>query len=129
MGLYCIVVTRSIEMSQKVINLSLQLFVFLAIFLVDVGSSGSFNITRHTTGDVFDNTNSSKSCNESGASCVFDGENSPFCGVNCCSCICPITTHCLANQFAQRKSQKNRSTRICQISHVSEHQQDVLVLR
>ena len=89
MGLYCIVVTRSIEMSQKVINLSLQLFVFLAIFLVDVGSSGSFNITRHTTGDVFDNTNSSKSCNESGASCVFDGENSPFCGVNCCSCICP----------------------------------------
>ena len=98
MGLYCIVVTRPVEMSQKVINLSLQLFVFLAIFLVDVEIS-SFNITRHTTGDVFDNTNSSKSCNKSGASCVFDGDNSPFCGVNCCSCICPsqMPTYLLRN--------------------------------
>lgn len=91
MGLYFTLVVRPIEMSQQFFNVSLQLFVFAVIFLANTGNS-TFNITRYTKGDVFQNTNSSKSCNESGASCVFDGKNSPFCGINCCNCFCPSKT-------------------------------------
>ena len=88
MGLYFTLVVRPIDMSQQFLNVVLRLLVFAAIFLADTGDS-TFNITRYTTGDVFQNINSSKSCNESGASCVFDGESSPFCGENCCNCFCP----------------------------------------
>lgn len=88
MGLHFAIVFHPIEMSQRLLNLSLRFFVLATVLLAESGSS-TFNITRFTTGDVFQNTNSSQSCNESGASCVFDGENSPFCGVNCCNCYCP----------------------------------------
>ena len=78
-------------MSQKLVNLLLRLFVLAFVLLAESGS-GSFNITRYTSGDVFQNINSSRSCNESGAKCVFDGENSPFCGINCCFCRCNSQT-------------------------------------
>lgn len=106
MGLCRIVLNQPIEMSQKLLNHSLQLIVVFAIFLADVGSS-SFNISRHTTGDVFQNANSSKSCNESGPSCVFDGKKSPFCGINCCSCICPnrMPTYLLRNRNCTSEDQ------------------------
>lgn len=76
-----------IKMSQKFVNLTLRLLVFSFVLLVESRSS-TFNITRYTSGDVFQNINSSRSCNDSGARCVFDGENSPFCGINCCYCVC-----------------------------------------
>ncbi|KAL9959323.1 hypothetical protein ACROYT_G032637 [Oculina patagonica] len=78
-------------MSQKLVNLSLRLFVLAFVLLAESGS-GTFNITRYTAGDVFQNINSTRSCNESGAKCVFDGERSPFCGVNCCYCQCKSPT-------------------------------------
>ncbi|XP_022778208.1 uncharacterized protein LOC111319732 [Stylophora pistillata] len=76
-----------IRMSQKFVNLTLRLLVFALVLLVESKKS-TFNITRYTEGDVFQNINSSRSCNESGARCVLDGENSPFCGFNCCYCKC-----------------------------------------
>lgn len=76
-----------IKMSQKFVNLSLRLLVFALILVVESRRS-TFNITRYTEGDLFQNINSSRSCNESGARCVLDGENSPFCGFNCCYCNC-----------------------------------------
>lgn len=82
-----------IKMSQKLVNLLLRLFVLAFVLLAESGS-GSFNITRYTSGDIFQNINSSRSCNESGAKCVFDGKlkNSPFCGINCCFCTCNSQT-------------------------------------
>ena len=93
MGSHYTLVLYPIKMSQKLVNLLLRLLVLAFVLLAESGS-GSFNITRYTSGDVFQNINSSRSCDESGAKCVFDGklENSPFCGINCCFCACNSQT-------------------------------------
>lgn len=91
MSSHCTLVFYPIKMSQKLVNLSLRLFVLAFVLLAESGS-GTFNITRYTAGDVFQNINSTRSCNESGAKCLFDGEKSPFCGVNCCYCQCKSPT-------------------------------------
>lgn len=91
MGSHYTLVLYPIKMSQKLVHLLLRLFVLAFVLLAESGS-GSFNITRYTSGDVFQNINSSRSCNDSGAKCVFDGENSPFCGINCCFCMCNSQT-------------------------------------
>lgn len=80
-----------IEMSQKFLNLSLRFFVLVTVFFAESGSS-LFNITRYTTGDVFHNANSSKTCIDSGAACLLKVEDSPFCGKNCCNCVCRSET-------------------------------------
>ncbi|KAJ7376382.1 hypothetical protein OS493_034903 [Desmophyllum pertusum] len=90
-------------MSQRIVNLTLRLFVLAFVLLAESGS-GTFNITRYTAGDVFQNTNSSQSCNDSGASCVFDGENSPFCGENCCYCLCKSQTPTYLQRFGNCSS-------------------------
>lgn len=91
MGFQFALTLHPIEMSQQFLNFSLRLLVLASVFLSDSGSS-TVNITRYTSGDVFQNTNSSKSCNDSGADCVLVRERSPFCGVNCCNCVCPSET-------------------------------------
>lgn len=71
-------------MPQEILSLR---FLFLyTVFLLAQSGSSTFNITRYTKGDVFQNTNSSESCIDT---CVLNDENSQFCAVNCCSCVCP----------------------------------------
>ena len=53
-------------LAWKFVNLSLRLLVFALILVVESRRS-TFNITRYTEGDLFQNINSSRSCNESGA--------------------------------------------------------------
>ena len=67
--------------------LSLRFLLLYTVFLLAQSGSSTFNITRYTIGDVFQNTNSSESCIDT---CVLNDENSQFCAVNCCSCVCPI---------------------------------------
>ena len=79
------------EMLQLVCSLG-RFFVLLLVLLAE-SSIMAFNITRHTTGDVFENNNSSQSCSSSGAVCVFHGENqSTLCEKNCCYCVCGTRT-------------------------------------
>ena len=85
------IVLHPIEMTQKFLNLFLRFFVLAAVFLAESRSS-AFNITRYTTGDVFQNANSSKTCFDSGAACLLKVEDSPFCGKNCCDCVCRSDT-------------------------------------
>lgn len=88
MELYFTLTFRPVKMSQKFVHFSLRAFVVFTVFLADSECS-TFNITRNTKGDVFQRTNSSQSCNESGASC-FEEPNSPSCaGAICCKCLCP----------------------------------------
>lgn len=103
MASYCPLVFYPIKMSQRIVNLTLRLFVLAFVLLAESGN-GTFNITRYTAGDVFQNTNSSQSCNDSGASCVFDGENSPFCGENCCYCLCKSQTPTYLQRFGNCSS-------------------------
>ncbi|KAM7429856.1 hypothetical protein ABFA07_019352 [Porites harrisoni] len=65
---------------------SLRFLFLYTVFLLAQSGSSTFNITRYTKGDVFQNTNSSESCIDT---CVLNDENSQFCAVNCCSCVCP----------------------------------------
>ena len=66
--------------------LSLRFLSLYTVFLLAQSGSSTFNITRYTKGDIFKNTNSSESCIDT---CVLNDENSQFCSVNCCSCVCP----------------------------------------
>lgn len=67
--------------------LCLRFLLLYTVFLLAQSGGSTFNITRYTKGDVFENTNSSESCIDT---CVLNEENLPFCAVNCCSCVCPI---------------------------------------
>lgn len=101
---HCCLLLYPIKMSQKLMNLSLRLFVLAFVLLAESGS-GTFNITRNTAGDVFQNINSTQSCNESGAKCVFDGESQPFCGMNCCYCECNSQTPTYLQRFGNCSSE------------------------
>lgn len=123
MGSHCTLVLYPIKMSQKLVNLLLRLFVLAFVLLAESGS-GSFNITRYTAGDVFQNINSSRSCNESGAKCVFDGENSPFCGINCCFCRC----NSLTPTYLQRNGSCSSEDRLMSVLKAKSTIQGKLIL-